>query len=76
MRDMLECTYFSISLQANRQIRCAVNGRQEKQERESEETVKSEREREREKVQPVKNKRERREEPKRSGLAIYIAFSL
>ena len=34
MRVMLECTYFSISLQANRQIRCAVNGRQEEQERE------------------------------------------
>ena len=37
MRDMLEFTYFSISLQANRQIKYAVNGRQEEQEREGKE---------------------------------------
>ena len=36
MRDMLECTYFSISLQANGQIRYAVNVRQKEQERERE----------------------------------------
>ena len=44
MSDMLECTYFSISLQANRQIRYAVNGRQEEQERERKDCEERERE--------------------------------
>ena len=48
MRDMLECTYFSISSQANRQIRYAVNGRQEEQERERAKRLEREKRREEE----------------------------
>ena len=53
MRDMLECTYFSSSLQANRQIRYAINGRQEEKEREREKTEERERERERDREKVI-----------------------